>query len=471
MSARGRSLSACSAAHRGAAIVFALVATGCTVGPEYRRPDVDLPSTYHRAPSPVEAQSIADVAWWQVFDAPALSALIREALADNFDLRITAAQIAEAQAQVAAARSPIFPQISGQLVASRGNDNTAFVNASSFVAALALSWEIDLWGRYRRATEAARAQLVATEEGRHGVIVSLVAGVAQQYLALNGLHQRLAIVQQTAKIQRDSLNLVRLLAEHGVQSATEVRQAETQLLTTANQIPAIELSIAQNEDALATLLGKPPRSFDIGPDLPADALPPSVPPGIPSELLERRPDIRQSEQQLVAANANVGVARALFFPTISLTGALGRASDVLVGLVDRGGVTTHAVGAAVGVPIVQGGALVANYDAAVARVEQATEQYRRTIVVALREVSDALAAYDRNGEEVRGNRDRVRVAAEYLKLADLRFRAGVISYLEVLDAQRQLFSAELDLNASEVNQRLAVVQLYRALGGGWNRSG
>ena len=256
------------------------------------------------------------------------------------------------------------------------------------------------------------------------MIVSLVAGVAQRYLALNGLHQRLAIVQQTARIQRDSLNLVRLLAEHGVQSATEVRQAETQLLTTENQIPAIELSIAQNEDALATLLGKPPRSFAIGPDLPAGALPPSVPPGIPSQLLERRPDIRQSEQQLVAANANVGVARALFFPTISLTGTLGRASDVLVGLVDRGGVTTHAVGAALGVPIFQGGALVANYDAAVARAEQATEQYRRTIVVALREVSDALA--------------------------DLCFRAGVISYLEVLDAQRQLFSAQLDLNASEV---------------------
>jgi multidrug efflux system outer membrane protein len=458
-------------ARHNAAVIVALVAAGCAVGPEYRRPDVDLPSVYFRAASPAEAESIADVGWWQVFDAPALSALIREALADNLDLRITAAQIAEAQAQVAAARSPIFPQVSGQLVASRGNNNTAFVNASSFVAALALSWEIDLWGRYRYATEAARAQFLATEEGRHGVIVSLVAGVAQQYLTLNGLRQRLGIVEQTARIQRDSLNLVKLLAEHGVQSATEVRQAETQLLTTENQIPAIELSLAQNEDALATLLGKPPRSFDIGPDLPTGTLPPRVPPGIPSGLIERRPDIRQSEQQLVAAHANIGVARALFFPTISLTGSLGRASDVLVGLVDRGGVTTHAVGAAVGIPIFQGGALVANYDIAVARAEQAAEQYRRTIVVALREVSDALVAYDRDGAEVEGNRARVMVAAEYLKLANLRFRAGVISYLEVLDAQRQLFAAQLDLNASEVNQRLAAVLLYRALGGGWNPSG
>ena len=457
-------------ARHNAAVIVALVAAGCAVGPEYRRPDVDLPSVYFRAASPAEAESIADVGWWQVFDAPALSALIREALADNLDLRITAAQIAEAQAQVAAARSPIFPQVSGQLVASRGNNNTAFVNASSFVAALALSWEIDLWGRYRYATEAARAQFLATEEGRHGVIVSLVAGVAQQYLTLNGLRQRLGIVEQTARIQRDSLNLVKLLAEHGVQSATEVRQAETQLLTTENQIPAIELSLAQNEDALATLLGKPPRSFDIGPDLPAGTLPPRVPPGIPSGLIERRPDIRQSEQQLVAAHANIGVARALFFPTISLTGSLGRASDVLVGLVDRGGVTTHAVGAAVGIPIFQGGALVANYDIAVARAEQAAEQYRRTIVVALREVSDALVAYDRDGAEVEGNRARVMVAAEYLKLANLRFRAGVISYLEVLDAQRSFYSAQqagITLALAEQQNRIG---LYKALGGGWKES-
>jgi multidrug efflux system outer membrane protein len=185
-------------------------------------------------------------------------------------------------------------------------------------------------------------------------------------------------------------------------------------------------------------------------------------------LLERRPDIRQAEQQLVAANANVGVARAQFFPTISLTGSLGRASDTLRGLVASGGETTHAIAGAIGVPIFQGGALVANYESARAQAEQAALQYRRTVLVALQEVADALAAYDRDAVEARGNRDRVAVSTEYLRLANLRFRSGVISYLEVLDAQRQLLSAQLDLNASEVNQRLATVQLYKALGGGWN---
>jgi len=251
------------------------------------------------------------------------------------------------------ARSPIFPQVNGQASATRGNDNLGFTTANSFFAALALNWEIDLWGRYRHATEAARAQLLATEEGRNGVIVSLVAGVAQEYLTINGLRQRLAVVQQTAATQRDSLRLVTLLAEHGVQSAAEVRQAQTQLLTTENQVPPLEQQIAQNEDALAVLLGKPPRSFDIGADLPAHALPPAVPPGVPSELLHRRPDIRAAEQQLIAANANIGVARAQFFPTLSLTGVLGRASDVLVGLVGHRGETTHSIGAALGVPIFQ----------------------------------------------------------------------------------------------------------------------
>lgn len=446
----------------------AMLLVGCTVGPPYQRPAVDIPATYLRAPAEPSAPSIADVAWWKVFGDPRLEALIREALRDNVDLAVTAQQILQAEAQVAAARSPIFPHLTGQSQVSRDNNNVAFATANSFVAALALSWEIDLWGRYRSATEAARANLLATEEGRSGVITSLVAGVAQQYLQLNGLRQRLDVVNRTAAAQRDSLRLVTLLAKQGVQSAAEVRQAETQVLTTENQIPALELQIAQVEDALAILLGKPPRTFDIGPELTPHALPPQVPPGVPSELLERRPDIRQAEQQLVAANANVGVARAQFFPTISLTGSLGRASDTLRGLVASRGETTHAIAAAVGAPIFQGGALVANYASARAQAEQAALQYRRTVLVALQEVSDALAAYDRDGAEAQGNRNRVAVSTEYLRLANLRFRSGVISYLEVLDAQRQLLSAQLDLNASEVNQRLATVQLYKALGGGWN---
>ncbi|HEV7800973.1 MAG TPA: TolC family protein, partial [Burkholderiales bacterium] len=227
--------------------------------------------------------------------------------------------------------------------------------------------------------------------------------------------------------------------------------------------------IAQTEDALAVLLGQPPRAFDAAAsDLPELVALPQVPVGVPSELLERRPDIRQAEQLLVASNANIGVARALFFPSISLTGTLGRASDVLQGLVTSRGQGIASVGAALNVPIFSGWSLFANLRIARARADQATLVYRRTILVALQEVSDALVAYDRGRAEAEGNQQRVAATAESLRLADLRFRSGVISYIEVLDAQRQLLSAQLDLNASQINQRLAAVQLYRALGGGWN---
>jgi outer membrane protein, multidrug efflux system len=455
---------------RQAPCLVAVVLGGCSLAPPYQRPDTNVPAAYHGPVREATARSIADVAWWNVFGNAQLDALIRQALAGNLDLAVVAAQVTQAEAQVRAARSPIFPQVNGQAQAQRANTTAPFATQNSFVAALALSWEIDFWGRYRSATEAARANLLATEEARRAIIASLVAGVAQQYLQLNALRQRLDIVNQTAAAQRDSLRLVKLLAEHGVQSAAEVRQAETQVLTTENQIPGIERQAGQAEDALAVLLGTQPQSFDIGPMLPAGTLPPAVPPGLPSELLERRPDVREAEQQLIAANANIGVARAQFFPSISLTGTLGRASEALAGLVTNRGVTVHALAAAANVPIFEGGALAANEQIARARAEQAVAQYRRTVLVALQEVSDALIAYDRDAAEVKGNRDRVAVAQEYLRLANERFRAGVISYLEVLDAQRQLLSAQLDLNASELNQRLAMVQLYKALGGGWTEA-
>jgi multidrug efflux system outer membrane protein len=442
-----------------------LLLSGCNLGPFFKRPTMELPPAYHRAVSETTAKSIADVAWWQLFDEPQLVALIEEALRGNLDLRLTAAQIMEAQALVASARAGAFPKLSGQVDATRGNDTGR--TANSFSAALALSWELDFWGRYARAAESARATLLATEEGRNAVVASLVSAVAQQYLQLKGLRQRLEVVRQTAAAQRDSLALVRLLSQQGVQSAAEETQAESQLLTTENQIPPLERQVAQTEHALALLLGLNPRAFDTGSDLQSMRVAPEVPAGIPSQLLERRPDIRQAEQRLVAANANVGVARAQFFPTISLTGLLGRASPVLQGLVNNRGTSVASVGGGLLAPIFTGGALTANYEAARARAEQAAITYQQTVLVALREVSDALVAYDRDRAEADGNRARAAVAAEYQRLADMRFRSGVISYLEVLDAQRQLLAAQLDLNASELNQRVDVVTLYRALGGGW----
>lgn len=260
------------------------------------------------------------------------------------------------------------------------------------------------------------------------MIASLVSNVAQQYLQLAGLRQRLAIVQRTVVAQRDSLRLVTQLARQGVQSAAEVRQAENQLLSTENQIPGNELQIAQAEDALALLLGRSPRDFPTVTEAATTAMPPSVPAGVPSELIERRPDIRQAEQQLVAANANIGVAKAQFFPSISLTGTLGRASSTLRSIAGRDGVTVHAVSVPVNLPLFTGGLLIANYEVAKALAEQAALAYRRTVLVALKEVSDALVGVDRNRAEAAINRDRVAVSAEPLRLAQLRFRSGVISY-------------------------------------------
>jgi outer membrane protein, multidrug efflux system len=443
-----------------------LLAIGCTVGPDYHRPDLALPQSYRAAPASSTRGSIADIAWWEVFGDPQLIGLIEEALRDNLDLAVAAAQILQAEAGLEAARSPMFPQLSAQGQAARGNQAPPYTTTNSFIAALALSWEIDFWGRYRRATEAARASLRATEEGRRAIVSSLVATVALQYLQLAELRESLAIVEHTAAAQRDSLRLVTLLAKQGVQSAAEVAQAQSQLLSTESQIPGLELQASQTEDALAVLLGKPPRAFDtVRP--PVFAVEPQIPSGVPSELLERRPDIRQAEQQLIAANANIGVAKAQFFPSVSLTGSFGRASDTLRGLVHDSG-DQHVLAASVNQPIFQGGALVANYRAADALAQQALLSYRRTILIALQQVADDLAACQRFAEEAQTNRKLVESAKESLRLVQLRFRSGVDAYIDVLDAQRTLLAAELNLNASETNQRVSVVQLYQALGGGWN---
>lgn len=448
-------------------LLMVILVSACTVGPDYRRPELDLPESYRLAPAEAPAlQAIADLPWWELFDDPQLVALIEQALRENLDLRLAAAQILEAQAQLAVARAPLLPFVSGEAQASRTNQNAAGRTVESFLAALALSWELDFWGRYRRATEAARAALLATEEGRRSVLASLVAAVAQQYLELAALRQRLDIAERTASAQRESLDLVRSLAKQGVQSDAEVRQAESQLLATEAQVPGLERRVAQAENALSVLLGMPPHGFTLEGGLPRVGVSPEVPVGVPSELLERRPDVRQAEQRLVAANANVGVARALFFPRISLTGLLGRASDSLRGVVSNGR-TAGSIALGASAPIFSGGEVTANYEAARARAEQAVIAYRRTVLTALQEVSDALVALDRDRREAEVNRRRVEVTRDALHLAELRFRAGVVSYLEVLDAQRQLFAAQLDLNAAQLNQRLSAVQLYRALGGGW----
>jgi NodT family efflux transporter outer membrane factor (OMF) lipoprotein len=453
-------------ATRALALASALVATSCTLVPPYERPEVDLPAAYFRAPAETTA-SIADLPWWQVFDDAKLVTLIREALSDNLDLRVAAAQIVQAQAQVAAARSPIFPQISGQASASRSNQNAAFSTSSSFAAALALSWELDFWGRYRAATQSAQAQLLATEEGRNGVIVSLVSGVAQLYLTLNGLQQRLAIVRDTAATQRDSLRLVELLAEHGVQSAAEVRQAQTQLLTTENQLPAIELSIAQNEDALATLLGKPPHAFDIGTTLAADAVPPAVPPGLPSELLERRPDIAAAERRMAAANAQIGVAEAAFFPTITLNASSGSAAEQIGKLVSAAS-RTWAFGSTLAETIFDAGARHAVVEQNRALLDAAIADYRQTVLTGFQQVEDELAALRILADQAAAQEAAVTASREAERIIFNQYKAGTVAYTNVVIAQTAaLASAENAVNIRQ-SRLLASVALIQALGGGWD---
>ena len=448
------------------ALVLALVLAGCAVGPDYRRPDLDLPDTYRDAVAPADLPSVAALPWWQVYGDPTLKGLIETALAGNLDVKLAAARVQEARALLAGARAPALPSLSAGVNASPTARQPGDDFTTSFLGGLFLSWEIDLWGRYARATEAARAQLLATEAARDGVYASLVATVAQSYFQLQSLNETAAITRRTIEAQRESYRLVARLAKAGVSSAAEERQAENQLATTESVLPGILTSIAATENSLSLLLGRPPGPVASGP--PAEpAMTPSVPAGLPSALLERRPDLRQAEQQLIQANARVGEAKALFFPGITLTGTFGAVSTELDDLVNGEAATVVSPGFDLLQPLYAGGSLTANYRAALARLEQAGVTYRQTGLNALREVADALNQYQRSADEIAAQRRREMAAREGLRLAEMRYRAGVISYLEVLDAQRQLYAAETDRAQSELGRRTAAVQLYLALGGGW----
>ena len=299
-------------------LVATLLVAACTVGPPYERPEVKLPAAYFRAPADTSA-SIADVAWWQVFDDPGLVVLIREALSDNLDLRIAAAQIVQAQAQVAAARSPIFPQVSAQASAARGNQNPAFITTSSFAAALALSWELDLWGKIRRGVEAEEALVLAAEEGRRAVVVSVVGEVARVYFEMRDLDARAELARATVVSRRAYVDLAEIRFRGGVTSELDFRQAQSELGRTQSILADLERQGREKENELSILLGRPPEARARGLAVESMPLPPAVPAGLPSQLLERRPDLRAAEQQLVSANARIGEAKALMYPQISLT--------------------------------------------------------------------------------------------------------------------------------------------------------
>jgi len=453
-------------------MVLLVLLAGCKVGPNYKRPKVDAPSVYRADAQSGQGVSIADEKWWAVFQDTELQQLIHTALSENYDVRIAAARILQAQAALGITRADQFPTITaGASAASQRVPETIVgpaVNTSAGVASLSLFWELDFWGKFRRATEAARANLLATEWGQRAVITSLVSSVASAYYQLRELDLELEISRQTLATRQQSLRLVKVRQQGGVTSMMDVRQSEQLVYFAAASIPDLERRIEQQENFISVLIGRNPGPIIRGKPLGENAIPATVPVGLPSTLLERRPDIQQAEHLLVAANARIGVAKAAYFPQIALTGTGGYQSSSLANLFSVKGGFWNA-GAQLTQPIFEGGRIRSGVRLSEAQQQEAALFYRQTIQLAFREVSDSLVAYTKN-QEFRQQEELLAQAAEdATHLSNARYTGGAASYLEVLDSDTRYFSARLNLAQAVLNERLALVQLYSALGGGWQQ--
>lgn len=450
---------------------------GCMVGPDYRRPEVPVPATWQNAPESHE--SLANMPWWELFGDPRMQDLIRTALDRNKSLRLAAARIEELRANAGVVRANRFPQVQATGSAARERIATAgspFFSSGGFggldpdfnlfTFAGDLSYQADFWGLYRRATQQARADMLATEEARLNVVISVVTGVAQAYFQLRLLDLQLEITRRTVVSFQDSLRLTRIRFEGGVASELDVRQAQTALYGATSQVPLLQQQIVQQENALRILLGQNPGPIARGLPLTAQPLPPGVPAGLPSQLLERRPDVRQAEQQLVAAYAGVGVAKAQFFPQIPLTATAGVQSTQLSTLL-TGPATMWEVLLGFTQPIFTGGRLKSNLALARAVQKEAQITYEATVQQAFADVENALIAYTKTRAQLTEQRALVKAAADALRLANTRYVEGVATYLDVLDSERQLFNARLSEAQTEGAVLFALVQLYKALGGGW----
>jgi multidrug efflux system outer membrane protein len=459
--------------------VVAALAASCTLGRDYKRPAIETPSTYRSAPAETSAASLADLQWFELFRDETLTGLVKTALQENFELRIAAERVLQARAAYGIMRADQFPSVgasadmiaarSSQRGANRGIPAGVDTDVSYTQAGFSLQWELDVWGRLRRLSEAARAQYLATEEARHGVITTLVADVSETYLALRALDLELEIATRTRDVANDSLRLTETRRASGVASGLDVRQAEQLLFTATGQIASIEREITQAENALSLLLGHLPGDVPRGRPLEALQAPPAVPAGLPSALLERRPDIRRAEQELVAANAQIGAAKAEYFPRISLTGFFGAQSRALTDLLSGPArLASASVGAAA--PVFNAGRTRGNVRLAEAIHREALVNYQRVIYTAFRDVSDGLAAYAKTSEQRTQQERLVEALGAASQLARQRYQGGIDSYLPVLDAQRNLFQGELELARLRQQQLASVVLLYRALGGGWSPS-
>ena len=459
-------------------VLAAVTTASCTFGPNYKRPVVETPQAYRGASAADTSAtaSIANLKWFDLFRDDALAALVNEALKQNFEIRMAAERVLQARAAYGITRSNQFPTVSAgaDLVAARasrrganeGLPEGADTDVSYLQAGFNVGWELDVWGRLRRLSESARAQYLSTEEARHGVTMTLVADVSETYLLLRGLDYELGIARRTRELATDSLRLTETRRAGGIASGLDVRQAEQLLFTTTSRIASLERQITEAENALSLLLGRAPGDITRGRGLDALSAPPEVPVGLPSALLERRPDIRQAEQELIAANAQIGVAKAEYFPRISLTGFLGGQSRALTDLLSGGARSASALISA-NVPIFDGGRRKGNVQLAEAVQRELLVQYERSIYTALREVADALTARTKTAEQRAQQERLVQALTESTRLATDRYQGGLDSYLPVLDAQRNRFEGELELARLRRNELVATVQLYRALGGGW----
>lgn len=456
-----------------AALAAIALAGGCAVGPNYHRPDIATPTAYRDlSENPqvqAQAASFADLPWWEVFRDPVLKDLILTALKQNYDLQTATERIVAARATVAVTRSSLFPQLSGNGSFTGGKEGTFQTRFNFLTLTTDAAFQLDFFGRLRRATEAARAQLLATQDARQTVILTLVSDVASDYFQLLQLDLQLQITHDTVTTQEDSVKLTNYRVQHGVATKLDVLQAQQTLDTANAQIPDLERQIGQEEDAISILLGNYPGAIARGRPLVEQFMPPEVPPGIPSSILERRPDIRQAEQNLVTANAEVGVAKAQFFPQISLTGSgggsFGRSSAFSSLMSSQLGIYSY--GAQVSQPVFTGGALTGNLKFAKSQREQALIAYKQAIQQAFGDVSDALIGYQKLREVRVRQEDTVADLRESVRLSNLRYTGGTTTFLEVLDGQRSLFAAELTLAQDRGNEYQSLVQLYRALGGGW----